>query len=119
MTFLREGAVVPACVETTARLSTRRFGATASAPIDGVSDSIGRRRRPLSFRAAILTGELVLEVPGRLAVAHHDDRGLLARALAQRALRGAEQHDATLWLLELRLLRALRCSKAQFWGKRA
>ena len=92
---------------------------TASAPIDGVSDSIGRRRRPLSFRAAILTSELVLEVPGRLAVAHHDDRGLLARALAQRALRGAEQHDATLWLLELRLLRALRCSKAQFWGKRA
>ena len=83
------------------------------------SQILGRRRRPLLFRAPRRTGELVLEVPGRLAVAHHDDRGLLARALAQRALRGAEQHDATLWLLELRLLRALRCSKVQFWGKRA
>ena len=96
----------------------RGVGSTASDPLDGVSDS---RLKKAAFvpRAAILTGELVLEVPGRLAVAHHHDRGLLARALAQRALRGAEQHDATLWSLELRLLRALRCSKVQFWGKRA
>ena len=62
-----------------------------------------RRRRPLLFRAAILTGELVLEVPGRLAVAHHHDRRLLARAAAQGALGRAEQHRYCLELLELLL----------------
>ena len=72
-------------------------------PIGVEASRLGRRRRPLSFRAAILTGELVLEVPGRLAVAHHHDRRLLARAAAQGALGRAEQHRCCLELLELLL----------------
>ena len=55
------------------------------------------------FRAAFSTSELVLEVPGRLAVAHHHDRRLLARAAAQGALGRAEQHRYCLELLELLL----------------
>ena len=128
MTFLRERAVVPACVNEddsafdgvgggTARF--RGVGSTASDPLDGVSDSRLKKAAFVPRAFTRRTGELVLEVPGRLAVAHHHDRGLLARALAQRALRGAEQHDATLWSLELRLLRALRLQAPVLVVKRA
>ena len=71
----------------------------------------GEERRPPSFRAAFHASKFVLEVPGRLAVAHHHDRRLLARAAAQGALGRAEQHGAALGSPELRLL---RCSKCRF-----
>ena len=61
------------------------------------------------FRAPQSTSKLVLEVPGRLAVAHHHDRALLARAAAQGPLGRAEQHRYCLELLyKLLLSRALR-----------
>ena len=72
-----------------------------------------RRRRPPSFRAVFNTSKFVLEVPGRLAVAHHDDRRLPARAGAQGALGGAEQHRYNLGVAGVAASRALRCSKAR------
>ena len=63
------------------------------------------------FRAVFHTSKFVLQIPGRLAVAHHDDRRLPARAGAQGALGGAEEHLLLVLSPELRLL---RCSKCRF-----
>ena len=57
------------------------------------------------FRAVFHTSKFVLQIPGRLAVAHHDDRRLPARAGAQGALGGAEEHLLLVLSPELRLLR--------------
>ena len=74
-------------------LDSRRDASARRRPTRSTaSQMLGRRRRPLLFRAAFHTSELVLEVPGRLAVAHHDDRRLLARAAAQGPLGRAEEH---------------------------